>query len=366
MMLKQINHHRQQQAVTPPKIGHRFFLLDGLRGIAAIAVMLFHVFPAFPGGLISHGYLAVDFFFLLSGFVIALNYEAKLNAGMQLRRFVALRLIRLYPLAVAAVLSSAILKLIYPQPQIPDAVFLSNLIANALLIPNTLVTSAEKFPFLLPSWSLFCEIIVNLVYAFVTPILKDSILKTVAVIAGIALAYLTFTEGTVQTLYHNVSYGIIRTVFSFSLGVLFFRIFYNNPTRSKVPSIVIYAALILVVVFPVGIIRNSIYDLMSVMLIFPAILWASISRPGPSRSPIENELGELSYPIYLLHMPAASYAGVALGWAVGGYVLSVMTAVITLVMAALTWRFYDRPLRSWLSRKFLGRPNRTTLPSPLA
>lgn len=355
--------HRQPPTIPANIGGHRFFLLDGLRGVAAIAVMLFHIFPALPGGVIGHGYLAVDFFFLLSGFVIALNYETKLNAGMRLRRFVALRAIRLYPLAVAAVLSMALLKLVYPKPHMPDDTFLYQLAMNALLLPNTLIVSAEKFPFLLPSWSLFCEIFVNFAYAAALPYLRNTTLKAIALLSAIVLIYLTFEEGTVQTLYHNVAYGIIRTIFSFSLGVMFLRLIYRKHSLPRIPGVAIYAALIAVVVIPVGIMDNAIYDLISVILVFPAILWASISYPGPDRSPVENELGELSYPIYLLHMPAAAYTGVAFGSVVGGIMLSVVAALMTIVMAALSWRFYDRPFRSWLSRRFLGRPNRTTLPS---
>lgn len=361
-MLEQTG-HRHQLTIAMHKSGQRFLILDGLRGIAAIAVMLFHVFPSFPGGIIGHGYLAVDFFFLLSGFVIALNYEAKLNAGMRLQSFVVLRVIRLYPLAVAAVLGTAFLKMIYPRPQIPDTVFFYKLMMNVLLIPNTLTESAEKFPFLLPSWSLFCEISINVAYAAALPNLRDTALKVIAIISALALAYLIFEEGSVGQLYHSVPYGMIRTIFSFSLGVLFFRLIYGRYKSPVISSTVIYAALVAVVVLPVGVIDNSIYDLISVFLIFPAILWASISNPGPGGASVENELGELSYPIYVLHMPVAAYTGVALGWAVEGVMLSVMAALITIVTAAVVWRFYDRPVRSWLSRRYLGHRKRTTLPS---
>jgi peptidoglycan/LPS O-acetylase OafA/YrhL len=80
-------------------------ILDGLRGIAAIMVVMLHILEIFSGGdhtklMINHGYLAVDFFFLLSGFVIAHAYDDRWNK-MTIGQFFKRRLIRLHPLIIA-------------------------------------------------------------------------------------------------------------------------------------------------------------------------------------------------------------------------------------------------------------------------
>lgn len=82
-------------------------LLDGLRGVAALLVVFYHIFEglSFAAGgtlitVINHGYLAVDFFFILSGFVIGYAYDDRLGKSMSLGNFFKRRLIRLHPMIV--------------------------------------------------------------------------------------------------------------------------------------------------------------------------------------------------------------------------------------------------------------------------
>ena len=94
---------------TPPS-HHRFHLLDGLRGIAAFMVVLYHM-PRFMCTFAHTAFLSVDFFFCLSGFVIGFSYEKRLLAGMRMKDFFAARIIRLYPTYLLAILLSLCLLL---------------------------------------------------------------------------------------------------------------------------------------------------------------------------------------------------------------------------------------------------------------
>src|SRR6516225_9704176 len=87
-------------------------ILDGLRGVAAILVIIYHLFEAYypvPAHHPEHhGYLAVDFFFLLSGFVVGYAYDDRWEKGMSVWDFFKIRLIRLHPLVLLGVLIGAI------------------------------------------------------------------------------------------------------------------------------------------------------------------------------------------------------------------------------------------------------------------
>ena len=335
-------------------------MLDGLRGVAAIAVMLFHFFPQLPGGLIGHGYLAVDFFFLLSGFVIAYNYDDKIASGLTFRRFALIRAIRLYPLVVAAVLAVAALRLAYPKPVLPTAKFSYDVLMNILLLPGSTDRLAEKFVFVPPSWSLFFEVAVNLTYAAVFPWLGKRTLSAVFLVLATTLAIMTFRQGSVELLHQTFAGGLVRTASSFVCGVILCRYAPRwKPFRFGGAAIV-YAALILTLLTPIGYVANALYDLVIIFAIYPLLLWIGVANPSDRVAVVQEELGELSYPIYLLHMPVMAYVGIALGWALGGRLLPAVASLATIVAAALAWRFYDRPVRSWLSARWLRRA-----PSPI-
>ena len=99
---------RLQPATTPEH--HRFHLLDGLRGIAAVIVVMLHAPIQYTSHFRFHGsFLAVDFFFCLSGFVIAFSYEKRLRSFLDLRTFAIARIIRLYPLAALGTVTGALM-----------------------------------------------------------------------------------------------------------------------------------------------------------------------------------------------------------------------------------------------------------------
>lgn len=157
-------------------------LLDGLRGVAALLVIWYHVFEgfAFAGGgtitTINHGYLAVDFFFMLSGFVISYAYDDRLGKSMTLKNFFKRRLIRLHPMVVMGTLIGIVFYLLqgsvrWDGTQVPISLIAFAAVMGMLFIPvipgapYDIRGNGEMFPLNGPSWSLFFEYIGNILYA---------------------------------------------------------------------------------------------------------------------------------------------------------------------------------------------------------
>ena len=152
-------------------------LLDGLRGVAAITVVWFHIFEAFATShldqRINHGYLAVDFFFILSGFVIGYAYDDRWGK-MKTKDFIKRRVIRLHPMVVMGAIIGAVMFYwqgcpVWDVSKVTIlALFMATFI-NALLLPATPGTEirglGEMYPLNGPSWSLFFEYIGNILYA---------------------------------------------------------------------------------------------------------------------------------------------------------------------------------------------------------
>src|SRR5262245_54602442 len=156
------------------KTKHHFVLLDGLRGVAALAVVIFHfmewIFDP-KTNFIGHGFLAVYFFFCLSGFVIGYAYDERMSK-MGAVEFFKSRLIRLHPLVVMGSVLGLLGFLLDPFA-LPFAGDVSKIallfICSLLLIPLPIMEERffNLFAFNAPSWSLFWEYVANIFYAFV-------------------------------------------------------------------------------------------------------------------------------------------------------------------------------------------------------
>lgn len=147
-------------------MGERNYLFDGLRGTAALLVVGMHAAPRTEANWVPGGNLAVDFFFLLSGFVIAHAYERKLLAGMTLASFAALRIARLYPVYAMGV-ALGIAGLLRDHFDFPMRASGSAIVAasgfNAVMLPAPFGFEA-LFPTNFVAWSLFVEMMVNMLY----------------------------------------------------------------------------------------------------------------------------------------------------------------------------------------------------------
>jgi len=292
-------------APRPPRLP----LLDGLRGIAAVAVMLFHE-AGMNGtrGFLAHSYLAVDFFLLLSGFVIARTFEPKFAAGMTARRFMVLRLRRLYPLMALGVVLGAIHFALAGEPG-----NLPLLLALGLSFLPHLAGIAEIFPLNGPQWSLLVELVVNLVHAAGLKRLPRAALLVVAAIAGLAVLRMAMRYGTLDLGWQEVALwvGFARAGFAYCVGMVLARTLAPRQSDSAVAWIVpvlLLPALLwgpsLLAPLP------GLYACWLVMVIgFPALMILALRTGAPDRlAPAMEWLGRLSFPLYAIHVPLLSLA----------------------------------------------------------
>jgi peptidoglycan/LPS O-acetylase OafA/YrhL len=342
---------------------NHYLTLDALRGVAAIAVVARHLDTLVPNNPLPASYLAVDFFFALSGFVLAHAYGQRLGAGMSFRQFSVLRLIRLYPLYFAAgllAIATVFLKIAVGQSGPVDVlVRLANLVFVPLPIGRDLL---HIYPLNFPGWSLGFELAVNVVFAVIAFHLTNWRLAALLVISAVGLAIAAFCFGSldVGSLWPNAVGGIPRVTFSFFMGVAVYRLHRAFPMRLP-PFAIIPVVLALLASFLPALPFQDVYDALAIMVIFPVLLFvgAAITPPESIRG-LCDFLGVTSYAIYVLHAPIRDvvlavlhYFPVAPSWWLGGgFILA------TLLASWIADRIYDRPVRKWLTARF-GGPRRS-------
>ncbi len=362
-------------------------LLDGLRGVAALVVLWYHVFEAYATSPVdqrlNHGYLAVDFFFILSGFVIGRAYDDRWGRQMGCRAFFLRRLVRLHPMVVfGAVLGLAAYCIQgcvrWDGTHVTAGAIAIAFLLNLLLLPVIPGAAAdvrgnnEMFPLNGPSWSLFFEYIGNILYALVLHRLPTRALRGVTVVSGMALAAFAIGNGSGSGhlgvgwsfVDYNLPGGLLRMLFSYSAGLLLARGF--RPRRIRGAFWICSAVMVLLSVVPYAgggehPWINGLYDSVCVLFVFPALVWlgASGEASGRATSGICRLLGELSYPVYIVHYPLMYlfYAwvwGREVPWSEAWPVATGVIAV-SILLACTVLHLYDLPVRRLLSEKLLRR-----------
>ena len=376
----------------------RYEILDGLRGVAAITVVIFHCFETYLSQIghqiIGHGYLAVDFFFVLSGFVIGYAYDDRWER-MSVWGFFKRRLIRLHPMVIAGTLLGAVLFFFQGEgagvQTIPAWKYLLVLAMGILMIPAPqsmhLRAWGELYPFNSPQWSLLFEYIGNILYVF----LFRRFPKTLLAIACAGCAFFTldltlgwdvfhiFPEGPYSISGGNkmslkeMYMGFVRLCYPFLCGLLIARIlpsFRTSANPSGAPfhlrggfwwlSIALAGILSVPCVGGQAGLADGIYQAVCVLLFFPLIvLLGAGSKTTDARSTaICKWLGDISYPIYLVHYPfifcqmgwldAHKDAPLWMHFAVGAGIV-----MVSVLLSQLILKVYDEPVRNWLKTKHL-------------
>ncbi|ASZ15081.1 acyltransferase [Chitinophaga pendula] len=355
-------------------------ILDGLRGVAAIIVVTFHLTEPLGTGhldiLVNHGYLAVDFFFLLSGFVIGYAYDDRWDK-MTIGTFFKRRIERLQPMVVLGMTLGAIGfyftdSTIWPLIHtVPLWKMLLVLIIGYTILPVPLSLDIrgweEMHPLNSVGWSLFFEYIANILYAIGVRKCSKTVLTILVLIAAAALAHLAITSpnGDVSggwTLNaEQVRVGITRTMYPFFAGLLLSRI--AKPIRIKQAFLWCSLLVALVLYMPrIGGVEhlwmNGLYESVCIIVVFPLIVYLGAS--GVVVTKMEQRickfLGDISYPLYLVHYPLvyfyvawiSNHKGVTFA-EIWPYALLILTGSVMLAYASLKW--YDEPVRKWLSKK---------------
>ncbi|MFV0553750.1 MAG: acyltransferase family protein [Mangrovibacterium sp.] len=342
-----------------------FHILDGLRGIAALVVVVFHFMEWIEGdftkNIIGHGFLAVDFFFCLSGFVIAYAYDNRMPQ-MGFKKFFVARLIRLHPLVILGTVLGVIALFADPFANHAEGYSLLGMLLIVLcslfMIPYPVMEERffNLFSLNAPSWSLFWEYIASIVYGLILVRLPRKVTGFLLVLSAAGLLWIGHSAGNTiggwdgSTFWH----GGVRVSFSFLAGLFIYRSGWIIKNKLGFMGV----SLLLALAFFTSFITPSwITECVIVMLYFPLIVSlgaGSILRPSTKKTCVF--MGNISYPLYMTH-----YAFI---WIFGHYLesqspsqgeLAWVVSLGTIGMVIFAWlamKFYDTPVRNFLKKKF--------------
>jgi peptidoglycan/LPS O-acetylase OafA/YrhL len=362
--------------------GH-YEILDGLRGVASVLVVVFHVLETYSGDrfhqIINHGYLAVDFFFVLSGFVVAYAYDDRWGKMTQWD-FYKRRLIRLQPMVIMGTIIGA--ALFYAQasgafPLIGTTPLWKMLLVMLLgftMLPLPVSMDIrgwqEMHPLNGPAWSLFFEYIANILYALIVRRFSKILLSVFVFLSACFLVqYLVMgPQGDViggwsldNTQLHI---GFARLLYPFFAGVLLMRI----GKLIHIKGAFAICSLLLIIIFSIPRIggtehlwANGLYESVCIIIFFPLIVYigASGSMTGKYSTKICKFLGAISYPLYITHYP---FIYLHLAWVANnkvpmatGLLAGLVVVIVSIAVAYASLKLYDEPVRRWLTNRFLKK-----------
>ncbi len=373
-----------EDAILIAPVKTHYQVLDGLRGVAAITVVIFHTLETFTGGdpkkqIINHGYLAVDFFFLLSGFVVAYAYDDRWDR-MTAWDFCKRRLIRLQPMVIFGTVlgalffylgKGAVMPLIAVTP--PWRVVLYCLLGS-LMIPVTPHLDIrgwdESYPLNGPAWSLMFEYVANLAYPLGLRRCSKRVLGLLLVASAALLVQTSVfgAEGDIRGGWSingpQLHIGFARLLYPFLAGMLLMR----AGLRLRVPGAFAWCSLLLVGAMALPRFGgahhgwvNGLYEALTILLLFPVIVAMGAGRQkcGPVEGKICKVLGDLSYPLYITHY---TWIYLYTSWAIRNKVAPAQGAlvgagllIVAIATAYAALKLWDEPVRRWLAARFLQR-----------
>ena len=375
---------KKQDTKTKDSKPH-YALLDGLRGVAALLVVWYHVFEGFQFAgnkpiidFINHGYLAVDFFFILSGFVVGYAYDSRWGKTLTLGGFFRRRLIRLQPMVCMGALIGAASFLLSGMERWDGThatlwlTFLAFVCGCLMLpalpgMPREVRGNGEMFPLNGPCWSLFFEYVGNIVYALFIRRLSTRLLAVLSFALCCALTWFAVTDqsgygsiGVGWTVDRtNILGGMLRMLCPFTMGVLMSRLF--KPLRQARGAFWTSAALLLAIfhipyTYSDGALSlNGIFEAACIIAVFPLVVWyaASGKTTDIASTRICRFLGDISYPLYIVHYPIM-YAFYMWLIKTRQYTLyetwpaALAAVTASIILAWLCLKLYDMPVRKWL------------------
>jgi peptidoglycan/LPS O-acetylase OafA/YrhL len=359
--------------------------LDGLRGVAALMVVAFHVFECYATDAydqwLNHAYLAVDFFFMLSGFIMGHAYDDCWGRGMTFFGFMKRRVFRLHPMVVFGSLLGAALFYWGASPAFPAIAsvplwkLLLFTLLSILIIPTPKSADIrgnypETYNLDGPIWSLSWEYVGNVLYALFVRRMSKAWLTILVLAAAYATLWLALTQGDVCGGWcldgKHIGIGLTRLCFPFFGGLLLYR----TGWTLKVPRALLWCSVGLVGLFavprigsPETVELNGLFEAAVIFAVFPLVVAAGagdVREAGGTPSRLCRWLGDISYPVYLVNYPVCY---VLKGWVsrmrqtdadfgVGdAWVLTTAVFVGIVVLADVVSRIYDIPVRRWLRKR---------------
>lgn len=365
----------------------RYEILDGLRGVAAVVVVIYHLFEG-CGIVLGHAYLGVDFFYALSGFVIGYAYDdrwGRLSVGEFFKR----RIVRLHPLVIMGTLLGLLFYYFGKSEAFPligetpwwGVILLFFYCCMMLPMPNSWdIRGWQDFnSFNGNIWSLYWEYLANILYAFVFRLLPTTALVVIAVIAAVGTLDVTldvdmfgvFADGRVGAPFGvnggwsitpaELYIGFVRLLYPFVIGLLLSRI--GCKIRLRGAFVCCSLLIVMLLLFPQqdGI-ANGVYEAAVILLLIPLIISVAAGSDirGKKADTLCRFLGEISYPLYITHLP---FIYMQIAWvsnnpdaSTGELVtMGVSLFVISIFTAYACMRLYDTPVRNLLGKKWLKR-----------
>ena len=343
-----------------------YLALDGLRGVAALGVVAFHLSFVLGSLKPASAYLAVDFFFVLSGFVVAHAYDNVLGSRFGWWAFCAKRIVRLYPIyaagmALAATAALVAVFVLHDADYWTARSLLIAILCAAVMLPSPL--PGHVFPLNAAAWSLFFELVANIVYG--SKILQRGVwIWLVAALAALGLVAEVWVTGSIDngaTWLHprwlTLLFGGFRVAYSFPVGLLLYR----HRDRLRVPSLDVFTLggvlTALLWVAPTGVLR-PIFDTVFVLVLSPllVVIGSRCRVRAPRPAALCRLLGSISYPIYALHLPLIEVlVGIsrrlALPLRLAWLPLTSLLALSFLVSVALAADRLDRIVRRGLAQR---------------
>lgn len=334
--------------------------MDALRGVAALLVVIGHALDSINRSTPPNFGLAVDFFFVLSGFVVAHAYEPKLLDGrMTVASFVKTRVLRLHPLLIAATLFALFIRVIqslrgFAHENLPASIVAA--VAGILCVPfATLPDDPHVFPLNSPQWSLLAEYLINIVYVVTFPLFRGLRMLIPIILGFVLLVYIVAAVGQVTTGYFMRDWvlGLLRPIYPFFVGVLLARLHRSGRLPDFDMPWTVQAAILLTVLGMPALRFNGTYQLIATAIVFPVLIIGGRTDAFGSRGAIAATwAGALSYPIYILHQPIVH----AVPKLPGVHTLPIAAIVVLQTAAAITFSFFmltlfDKPVRDWLQAR---------------
>jgi peptidoglycan/LPS O-acetylase OafA/YrhL len=366
-------------ATSPP----RFVVLDSLRGVCALMVALFH-FNAYSifkqVAFFRNAYLFVDFFFVLSGFVIAANYQSRLASGFGIQKFMLLRFGRLYPLYFAVLICFFIAEAAFGGPFnfAPPQKSFDTALANIFLVQIFGIFSFDTWNW--PGWSIAAEFWTCVLYAVIVTVWPQRLMAILVALSLISLYFILSQSTTGINVTYN--FGMMRSVIGFSTGVVLFAIWektHSYQLDERLAFVMEVLCVCFVIIF-VSAVAQTNFSLFA-PFVFAVVVYVFAKERGPISSLLKHQifvaLGLLSYSTYLVHLfvarmlvaSANSFEAMSghrliakvphegeiidvlgLNLTEGNLWASVYLMLVVGV-AALTYRYIEVPSRQWFRRQ---------------
>jgi peptidoglycan/LPS O-acetylase OafA/YrhL len=360
--------------------GH-LLVLDGMRGTAAICVVVFHLSkPTFGNATpdvlwLRHAYLAVDFFFCLSGFVIGYAYDDRYGR-MSVVAFIRARLVRLHPMVVAGLLLGLVSFCFDPfsgsdsahpwmQPQVaPLWKVAANTVGGLIMVPTWPLPNRFGALFSLnsPAWSLMWEYFASVAFALLLWPMKRRGLSALVALAAAAIGVSAFHLNGLSAgfAWGEAKYGLIRVIFSFGMGLLIFRSGFVIPSRFGLGTVSLVMILLFFGPCSTQYVYNWAYDFALVTVALPLLVAIAAGANASGFAGRVCDLGgRVSYPLYMVHC-AVVMVFLNYNWTHGitKEALPWVIAAITLGLVGFSYMalvFYDEPVRRWVGSRWVVR-----------